>query len=145
MNQLEILLKQEKYKKINFKISNTKHLLVKALINGFIGDFILDTGASSTCIDLTAVEHFNVLAEDSNATASGAGAIGMQTKTSSNNLIKLGSWKTTEIQLVIFDLSHVNKALTDYKAKTVHGIIGADILEKGAAVIDYKNQLLFLK
>nr|WP_297309512.1 retropepsin-like aspartic protease [uncultured Flavobacterium sp.] len=145
MNQLEILLKQEKYKKINFKISNTKHLLIKASINGIIGDFILDTGASSTCIDLTTVERFKVVAEDSNATASGAGAVGMETKTSIHNLIKLGSWKTTEIQLVIFDLSHVNKALTEYKAKTVHGIIGADILEKGAAVIDYKNQLLFLK
>ena len=145
MNQLEIVLKQEKYKKIKFKISNTKHLLIKASINGIVGDFILDTGASSTCIDFSGIAYFNIVAQNSNAKASGAGAVGMETQTSTGNLIKLGSWKTTDIQLVIFDLSHVNKALVDYKAKTVHGIIGADILEQGAAVIDYKNQLLFLK
>lgn len=145
MTHLEVVLKQEKYKKIKFKISNTKHLLIKASINGVVGDFILDTGASTTCIDFSGIDYFNVNAQNSTATASGAGAIGMETQVSKNNLIKLGSWKTTEITLVIFDLSHVNAALTDYKAKTVHGIIGADILEKGFAVIDYKNQLLFLK
>lgn len=145
MTHLETVLKQEKYKKIKFKISNTKHLLIKASINGVVGDFILDTGASTTCIDFSGIEYFNIVAQNSSATASGAGAIGMETQVSKNNLIKLGSWKTTEITLVIFDLSHVNTALTDYKAKTVHGIIGADILEKGFAVIDYKNQLLFLK
>lgn len=145
MNQLELLLKQEKYKKIKFKISSTKHLLIKVSINGTVGDFILDTGASTTCIDFSGVEHFNATAENSGATASGAGAVGMETQISKNNLIKIGSWKTADITLVVFDLSHVNKALSDYKAKTVHGIIGADILEKGEAVIDYKNQLLFLK
>ncbi|WP_177761529.1 retropepsin-like aspartic protease [Flavobacterium sp. I3-2] len=145
MTHLETVLKQEKYKKIKFKISNTKHLLIKASLNGIVGDFILDTGASTTCIDFSGIEYFNIVAQNSSATASGAGAIGMETQVSKNNLIKLGSWKTTEITLVIFDLSHVNTALTDYKAKTVHGIIGADILEKGFAVIDYKNQLLFLK
>jgi len=145
MNHLEAVLKKDKYKKIKFKISNTKHLLIKASINGIIGDFILDTGASTSCIDYTGIEYFNIVAENSKATASGAGAVGMETQISKNNLIKLGSWKTSYLPLVIFDLSHVNKALSDYKAKTVHGIIGADILEQGAAVIDYKNQLLFLK
>jgi len=145
MNHLEHVLKQEKYKKIKFKISKTKHLLIKASINGVVGDFILDTGASTTCIDFSGIEHFNVVAENSKAKASGAGAVGMETQISKNNLIKLGAWKTSEITLVIFDLSHVNTALADFKAKIVHGIIGADILEQGAAVIDYKNQLLFLK
>ena len=39
--------------------------------------------------------------------------------------------------LVIFDMTHVNDALQQYKAKTVHGIIGADILMKGKGIIDY--------
>lgn len=145
MNDLETVLKQEKYKKIKFRISKTKHLLIKASINGIVGDFILDTGASSTCVDFSGIEHFKINAQNSNAKASGAGAIGMKTQVSNYNLIKLGTWKTTAVTLVIFDLSHVNTALTDFKAKPVHGIIGADILEKGEAVIDYKNQLLFLR
>jgi len=145
MNSLEVLLKQNKYKKIKFKISKTKHLIVKANINGVLGDFILDTGASTTCIDYSGITHFNIIAQNSNVKASGAGAVGMDTQVSKNNLIKIGAWKTTDINLIIFDLSHVNLALTEYKTKTIHGIIGADILEKGLALIDYKNQLLFLK
>ena len=50
-----------------------------------------------------------------------------------------------EYHLVIFDLSHVNEALQQHKAKPVHGIIGADILLEGKAIIDYYNHCLYLK
>ena len=36
---------------------------------------------------------------------------------------------------MVFDLSHVNQALTEHDAEKVHGIIGADILKKGKAII----------
>jgi hypothetical protein len=49
------------------------------------------------------------------------------------------------MEIVIFDLSHVNEALTNHGAKTVHGIIGADLLQRGKAIIDYKTKLMFLK
>ena len=47
--------------------------------------------------------------------------------------------------MVLFDLSHVNAALVKHDAKEVHGIIGADILEKGKAIIDYNKNILYLK
>jgi hypothetical protein len=52
----------------------------------------------------------------------------METQIGKNNHLKIGRWKTKNLHLVIFDLSHVNLALTQYKAKPVHGIIGADVL-----------------
>ena len=61
------------------------------------------------------------------------------------NLIQINSWKKKKVDLVLFDLKHVNEALVNHKAEKVHGIIGADILKKGKAVIDYKNKALFLK
>jgi len=45
----------------------------------------------------------------------------------------------------LFDLSHVNTALTQHNAKKVDGIIGADILRKGKAIIDYNKNVLYLK
>ena len=45
----------------------------------------------------------------------------------------------------LFNLSHVNTALTQHNAEEVHGIIGADILQKGKAVIDYNKNVLYLK
>jgi hypothetical protein len=50
----------------------------------------------------------------------------------------------SSFDLVIFDLSHVNEALIQHKSKPVHGIIGADVLLKGKAIVDYYNHYLYL-
>lgn len=144
MNYLPYLLKKEKYKKIKFKLSKTQHLLIKASINGVKGNFILDTGASSSCVGFESIELFQLEAKKSKNKASGAGATGMFTQIAEDNQLQLGNWKHKNFALVIFDLSHVNEALTQYKAKPVHGIIGADILMKGRGIIDYYNHCLYL-
>jgi predicted aspartyl protease len=143
MKTLPNILKNEKYKKINFKISKTQHLLIKAKINGVKGNFILDTGASSSCVGFESVELFQLEAQNSKTKASGAGANGMFTKIAIGNTLELGNWKKGDFDLVIFDLSHVNEALIQYKAKPVHGIIGADVLMKGKGIIDYFNHCLY--
>ncbi|MBF6641718.1 clan AA aspartic protease [Flavobacterium sp. J49] len=145
MKNLQEVLRKEKYKKINFKVSKTQHLLIKATINGVSGNFILDTGASNSCVGFDSIEKFNLKAGKSKTKASGAGGTGMMTKIAKNNALKIGRWQTEELHLVIFDMSHVNEALTQYKAKPVDGIIGADILLEGKAIIDYYNHCLYLK
>jgi predicted aspartyl protease len=145
MKNLHDVLKKEKYKKIAFKISKTQHLLVKATINGVSGNFILDTGASNSCVGFEGIEQFHLKAGKSKTKASGAGATGMLTQIAKNNALQIGRWKTAEFHLVIFDMVHVNEALQQYKAKPVHGIIGADVLLEGKAIIDYYNHCLYLK
>jgi predicted aspartyl protease len=145
MENLHEVLKKEKYKKIKFKVTKTQHLLIKAKINGVSGNFILDTGASNSCVGFESIERFELTAKKSKTKASGAGGTGMKTQISANNNLQLGSWKDQDFNLVIFDLSHVNEALQAYKAKPVHGIIGADVLLEGKAIIDYYNHYLYLK
>jgi hypothetical protein len=145
MENLQTLLKKQGYKRIKFKLSKTQHLLVKGKINGIDGVFILDTGASNSCVGFDGIEQFKLLADDSDTKAAGAGGIGMLTQTSVKNSLKMGRWTTKKFALVIFDMSHVNEALRQYKAKPVHGIIGADILLKGKAIIDYSNSCFYLK
>ena len=69
----------------------------------------------------------------------------MFTQLAKNNDLKIGRWKTDNFHLIIFDMTHVNLALQQYKAKPVHGIIGADVLLEGKAIIDYYNHCLYLK
>jgi len=145
MKNLHEKLKKEDYKKVKFKITKTQHLLIKAKINGVKGNFILDTGASNSCVGFESVEYFLLEAKKSKTKASGAGATGMLTQMSSKNQLQLGKWKKNKLDLVIFDLSHVNEALNHYKVKSVHGIIGADVLMKGKGIIDYFNHCLYLK
>lgn len=144
MKNLHDILKEKGYKKIPFKVSKTQHLLIKAMINGVKGNFILDTGASNSCVGFESTFYFNLSAKASKTTAAGAGATGMETQIAENNSLKIGRWNSKDTTLIVFDMSHVNTALKQYKAKSVHGIIGADILLKGKAIIDYYNHYLYL-
>lgn len=145
MKKIQKTLKKNKYVKICLKKISTNHLELKAKINGIKGRFILDTGASNSCVGIDLINHFNIDAIESETKAAGAGAIDMETQQSNNNVLKIGDWKTNDCHLVLFDLEHVNTALQQHKAKKVHGIIGADVLENGKAFIDYKNKYLYLK
>ena len=136
MKELQDFLKEKKYKKIKFKVLKTQHLLIKASINEVKGNFILDTGASNSCVGFESTERFILDAQFSEYKAAGAGATGMETQLAKNNTVQLGRWKNKKLHLVVFDLSHVNQALTQYKIKPVDGILGADILLKGDAIID---------
>ena len=42
-------------------------------------------------------------------------------------------------------MDHINKALSERGISDVDGIIGADILKKGKAIIDYEKNRLYLK
>jgi predicted aspartyl protease len=133
------------YKKIKFKIIKTNHLLIRVKINGVFGNFILDTGASNSCVGFDDIELFQLQTKSSKTKAAGAGATGMETQISENNFIQIGTWKNENFDLVIFDLSHVNFALVEHKSKSVHGIIGADVLITAKAIIDYENCFFYLK
>ncbi|MBS3738898.1 retropepsin-like aspartic protease [Mesohalobacter halotolerans] len=140
----EFMLKKG-FKRIKLRYTETDHFEVKAFINDVEGRFILDTGASSTCVDFSRVKFFKLFARESEVKAAGAGATNMMTHVSENNKLSLGDWLEPDADIVVFDLSHVNEALLNHKATEVDGIIGADILKEGKAVIDYKQKALYLK
>lgn len=145
MSNLKQLLKNKGYSKIPLILGDTNHLEVSASINGITGRFILDTGASNTCVGVDKASYFKLVSEDSEIKAAGAGATDMETLVSAKNKIKIGGWKKTKQQIVVFDLVHVNEALKTHNSLPVDGIIGADILIKCKAVIDYSSRNLFLK
>lgn len=145
MEDLQDFLQKKKYKKVKFKVLKTQHLLITAKINGVKGNFILDTGASNSCVGLEGIEKFQLFTEISETKAAGAGATGMETQLSKDNSLQLSRWKYNNLNLIIFDMFHVNLALKQYKMKPVDGIIGADVLLQGKGIIDYYNHYLYLK
>ncbi|CAM3332244.1 Acid protease [Flavobacterium longum] len=145
MTHLPEILQKEKYKKIRFTVSKTNHLLVNASINGVKGRFILDTGASNSCVDFQDVTQFKLTPEHSKTRAAGAGATGMFTQIAQDNILKIGRWQHKSFSLIVFDMSHVNAALKEHKAKPVKGILGADVLMHGKAIVDYANHFVYLK
>ena len=144
MSLQQFLLKKG-YTKVKLHFTKTNHFELKAIINGVKGRFILDTGASNSCVGFTFADTFNLKVEDSEVKAAGAGAIDMLTQVSKKNLVKIGKWKSKRTSLILFDLTHVNTALKNHDANLVDGIIGADILKKTKAIIDYNKKYLYLK
>jgi predicted aspartyl protease len=145
MNELADILESKGYAKVKLKFTKTNHFEIRAAINGVKGKFILDTGASNSCVGFEAIERFNLSVKDSEIKAVGAGASNMRTQLSTANKIKIGKWKKSRMALVLFNLTHVNEGLINHDASPVDGIIGADVLKKGKAIIDYEKKYLYLK
>lgn len=142
---LKKFLRKRNYVQIPLVFTATNHFEVVAKINGILGRFILDTGASNTCIGFDKIEFFNLVSKESEIKAAGAGATNMETMISTKNTIEIGKWRKKKQKIVLFDLTHVNEALTTHKALPVDGIIGADVLKKAKAIIDYKKSRVYLK
>lgn len=142
---LEDFLLEKGYTKVKLKLTKTNHFEIKATLNGVKGLFILDTGASNSCVGFEAIDTFKLKAKDSEIKAAGAGATDMLTQVSKKNKLKIGKWKKDKVPLILFNLTHVNTALLNYNSKPVDGIIGADILKKAKAIIDYDKKQVYLK
>lgn len=145
MNSLRQFLESKKFKRISLKKINSNHFEVIAKVNGVKGTFILDTGASNSCIGLDSVGHFKLKVKESEVKAAGAGAIGMFTQIAEGYPLNIGDWSVRKVDFVVFDLTHVNEALQIAEADAVNGIIGADVLKESRAVIDYGRNCLYLK
>lgn len=145
MERLQDFLVEKGYTKIKLHLTQTNHFEIKATINGVKGLFILDTGASSTCVGFETIETFKLKVKDSEIKAAGAGATDMLTQISKKNKLKIGKWKKDKVPIILFNLAHVNSALVSHNSKPVDGIIGADVLKKGKAIIDYEKKYLYLK
>ena len=137
-------LKNKGYCSVNLICLKTKHYLIEAKINGINGKFILDSGASNSCVCISKENKFKLETKKSKISASSATSEMLNTNISKKNFIVIGKWKYT-IGLVTFDMSHINETFYEKEIGSVDGIIGADVLKKSKAILDYKSNKLYLK
>ena len=137
-------LKSVGYISVTLKLLKTNHYLLKACINRVEGKFILDSGASSSCICLSLESKFKIDSKKNKIKASSATSNMEDTRLSKNNTIELRKWRS-KINLVSIDMTHINRVLNEKVTESVDGIVGADVLKKSKAVIDYESNKLYLK
>ncbi len=142
--KLEKFLTRKKYKAVQLAVIPSGHHLISAKLNGKKGLFILDTGASNTCVDEQKASFFKLKLKDTEHKATGAGSTEIDIQLSKKNKLKIGDWKIKKLPVVVMDLSHINQALSMFDVK-VDGIIGADVLRFGKGIIQFDKELLFLK
>ena len=142
--KLKSLLKKSGYLSISFKRLKTNHIQVKAEINSVKGLFIIDTGASNSCIDLKLCDFYNISYEKSSEKASSATDQISNTMISKKNQIKIGKWLKKNMTIVLFDMTFINKTLNEHGTEMLWDN-RSDLLKKGKAIIDYSENKLFLK
>ena len=69
---LNKFLKNKGYFPVNLIFLKTKHYLIEAKINGINGKFILDSGASNSCVCITKENKFKLESKKNKISASSA-------------------------------------------------------------------------
>ena len=133
MSLSEFLLNKS-YFKIKMHPIASNHFKIISKVNGVKGLFILDTGASTTFVDLKLEDKFKLTSHPSVVKASGAGRDKIDTLISKNNTLSIGGWIKTRFPIALIDLSYVNDAFESINTSPVDGIIGEKKKKKGFAV-----------
>ena len=143
-DNLSNFLKNKSYFKIKLHTIRSNHFTLISKINKVKGVFILDTGASSSFLDLKLKDKYKLKLETSKIETRGAGPNKLMTLVSKNNSINIGGWACKRFPLALIDFSNINDVFESIETSPVDGIIGADILKKGSAIIDYEKKYLYL-
>tara|TARA_X000000950_G_scaffold227085_1_gene274108 strand:- start:35501 stop:35908 length:408 start_codon:yes stop_codon:yes gene_type:complete len=131
--------------KIKFSITNSNHLILSCKVNNIKGRFILDTGASNSCINSIKANKYKINFKFSKEIASTATNKIDNTFFSKDNTLEIGELKKNDFEVILFDMSHINKSFIENSTKSIDGIIGSDILNEFNAIIDFKEKILLLE
>tara|TARA_A100001015_G_scaffold176424_1_gene196149 strand:- start:242 stop:655 length:414 start_codon:yes stop_codon:yes gene_type:complete len=129
----------------DFKITETNHLIISCKINGVEGNFIIDSGASNSCVDTNLTSKFKLKTSLSQENASSATNTISKTYISKNNRLQIEELLNEDFNIFLFDMSHINKTFINNAIDEIDGIIGGDILKKFKAIIDYDKKNICLK
>jgi len=120
------------------------HITVVARLAGRPARFIIDTGAGGTVLDSNAVSRYKLKLSSASRKGGGVGSAAMRMNYVAKHDLSLLDLDLSDTRLLTLDLTHVNAGLKTAKVAPVVGVLGADVLWRRHAVIDYPRGLLLL-
>jgi hypothetical protein len=145
VSQLSELLTRAGYRRIPLQRSGVGHFHASASLRGRAVSVLLDTGADCTLISLALARELNLTLSLLPDKGGGAGSASMDVYQVDNDRLELAEVSIRPRILLAMDLSHANDALAQKGERPVEAIMGLDVFEEHAAVIDYGSQSLFLR
>ncbi len=141
---LPAYLKSLGYVEIPFIITRVNHIVIQAKVNGEGVTLVVDTGASRTAIAESSVARLGLVSGRVEKTAD----LSLPKKTAAlSNLesLEIGQLRMANVEAWIVDFSYINIIVQMKGEEFCDGVLGADILSRKSAVIDYKCKKLYLK
>jgi Aspartyl protease len=120
------------------------HITVVARLSGRPARFAVDTGAGGTILDSEAVSRYKLKLSSATHKGGGVGSAAMRMNYVAKHDLTLFGLDLSSTKLLTLDLSHVNAALKTKKVEPVVGVLGADVLWRRHAVIDYDRGVMLL-
>ena len=130
--------------KTKIKITNSNHLIIECLVNDVKGKFILDSGASNSCIDLKIAKKFNLNIEESDEKASSATNMIKHMFISRGNKLDINNLVKKDFEIILFDMSQINNSFREKGLESIDGLVGGDILVEFKGVVSYESKTLIL-
>ena len=135
-------LELQGYKPARFRVEPNGHVMIPIRANRKVLRFLLDTGVSRSALDAQAAQYLDVKVHDGNGEVSAlAGSVKARSAVLAE--IELGGLRLRNVDVNVFDLNR-RRVLVDREHKPVDGLLGADILKRLGALVDYGNRTLFV-
>lgn len=130
--------------KIELEETQSQHLICSLELNGVSGRFLLDTGASNCCLDREQIQKFSIRPQGDQLPLTGAGKEKLKATNSQKSILHFAGKKIDSLSFILIDMETINSAFVEQDELPIDGIIGADLLHKKKAIIDYHYPYLLL-
>jgi len=142
---LSAFLTQDGFRQIALSRSGLGHFHTAGSLSGHPVAVLMDTGAASTVVSLARARELGLTLKKLEMKGGGAGGAQLELFQLTDATLSLGDVQPRYRALLAMDLTHVNQSLALKGESPVDVILGADVFEAHAAVIDYGSSSLFLK
>lgn len=142
---LSSFLQSDGYRQVPLARNAIGHFEADGKLFGRSVRVLIDTGAGSTAVSLSLARELGLELTSEGKTGGGAGGSRLEIFKLANAILTLDHAVARPKALCAVDLSHVNASLALKQVQPIEVILGADVFERQAAVIDYGSSSLFLK
>lgn len=129
---------------VPFKREKSGHITVIAHLAGEPVRFVVDTGAGGTCIHSDLLDKYGLKLTARTRRGGGVGTSTMTMATVAAHNLSLEDVDLSSFKLIALDLTHVVAGLAKVKVEAIVGVLGADVLHRRNAVIDYVRSIILL-
>jgi predicted aspartyl protease len=109
-------------------------------LNSFKLNLLVDTGASMTVMDINRIKMIcpDCKLNTYNQPFTGIGSSNVQTFSTKLTRYTLGDYELKNPEILLIDMSMLNKAYASYDLDRIDGVLGGDFLLSHGARIDYE-------